>query len=89
MDLRLAAARITCPVTMIFGNDDPRPWTASDSLLAALPNATRIVLKDAGHAPWSERPADTRRVIIDALHPALHSRKFQGGQDIQASDLWS
>ena len=68
-DLRLAAARITCPVTMIFGNDDPRPWTASDSLLAALPNATRIVLKDAGHAPWAERPADTRRVIIDALHP--------------------
>ena len=52
---------------MIFGNDDPRPWTASDSLLAALPNATRIVLKDAGHAPWAERPADTRRVIIDAL----------------------
>jgi proline iminopeptidase len=66
-DLRLAAARITCPVTMIFGNDDPRPWTASDSLLAALPDATRIVLKDAGHAPWAERPADTGRVIIDAL----------------------
>ncbi|MHB1593916.1 MAG: alpha/beta fold hydrolase [Streptosporangiaceae bacterium] len=49
-DLRLAAARITCPVTMIFGDDDPRPWTASDSLLAAIPGATRIVLKDAGHA---------------------------------------
>ena len=69
-DLRRAAARITCPVTMIFGDDDPRPWTASDSLLAALPNANRIVLKDAGHAPWAERPADTRRLIIDALRPA-------------------
>jgi proline iminopeptidase len=65
-DLRLAA-RITCPVTMIFGNDDLLPWTASGSLLAALPDATRIVLKDAGHAPWAERPADTSRVIIDAL----------------------
>jgi proline iminopeptidase len=70
-DLRLAAARITCRVTMIFGNDDPRPWTASDSLLAVLPNASRIVLKDAGHAPWAERPADTRHLIIDALRPAL------------------
>jgi hypothetical protein len=41
-DLRLAAAR---PVTMIFGADDPRPWTASDS---ALPNASRILLEGAG-----------------------------------------
>lgn len=69
-DLRLAAARITCPVTMIFGNDDPRPWTASDSLLAALPHAGRTVLRDAGHAPWAERPADTRSLIIDALRSA-------------------
>jgi len=66
-----AAGRITCPVTMIFGADDPRPWTASDSLLAALPNASRTVLGNAGHAPWAERPADTRRLIIDALRPAL------------------
>jgi proline iminopeptidase len=69
-DLLLAARRITCAVTMIFGEDDPRPWTASDSLLAALPDANRIVLKGAGHAPWAERPADTRRLILDALRPA-------------------
>lgn len=52
-------------------DDDPRPWTASGSLLAALPNAGRTVLNDAGHAPWAERPAGTRRLIIDALRPAL------------------
>jgi proline iminopeptidase len=69
-DLRLAAARVTCPVTMLFGADDPRPWTASDSLLAALPDASRIVLDRAGHAQWAERPADTRRALIDALLPA-------------------
>jgi proline iminopeptidase len=70
-DLRQAAARVACPVTMIFGNDDPRPWAASDSLLAALPGASRTVLSDAGHAPWAERPADTRSLIIDTLRPAL------------------
>jgi proline iminopeptidase len=69
-DLHLAAARVTCPVTMLFGADDPRPWTASDSLLAALPDASRIVLDRAGHAPWAERPEDTRRVLIGALRPA-------------------
>jgi proline iminopeptidase len=72
-DLRVAAARITCPVTMLFGADDPRPWTASDSLLAALPNVSRrIVFDRAGHAPWAERPADTRDVITDAMRAAIH-----------------
>jgi proline iminopeptidase len=66
-DLRRAAARVTCPVTMLFGADDPRPWAVSDSLLAALPNATRIVFEHAGHAPWVERPDDARRVIAGAL----------------------
>jgi len=70
-DLLRAAARITCPVTMLCGADDPRPWTATDSLLEALPDASRIVLDSAGHAPWAERPADTRRVILGALRPAI------------------
>jgi proline iminopeptidase len=69
-DLNLAAARVTCPVTMLFGADDPRPWSASDSLLAALPDASRIVLYRAGHAPWAERPADTRRALLNALRCA-------------------
>lgn len=64
-----AAGRVTCPVTMLCGADDPRPWTATDSLLAALPNASRIVLDRAGHAPWAERPEDARRVLIDAIRP--------------------
>ncbi len=69
-DLLLAAARVTCPVTMISGSDDPRPWAATDSLLAALPDASRSVLSGAGHAPWAERPADTRGLIASALRPA-------------------
>jgi proline iminopeptidase len=66
-DLRHAAARVTCPVTILSGADDPRPWTATDSLLEALPSASRIVLDQAGHTPWAERPMDTRQVLIGAL----------------------
>lgn len=66
------AASVTGPVTMLFGADDPRPWTASDSLLAALPQATRIVLDRAGHAPWAEQPAETRRVLVEALRSPQH-----------------
>ena len=72
-DLCAAAARVTCPVTMICGADDPRPWTATESLLTALPDASRIVLDNAGHSPWAERPADTSRAIIDALDPSRYS----------------
>lgn len=68
-DLCRAAARVTCPVTMICGADDPRPWTVTGSLLAALPDASRIVFDEAGHSPWAERPADTARAIADALSP--------------------
>ena len=28
-DLHIAAGRVTCPVTMLFGADDPRPWMAT------------------------------------------------------------
>lgn len=67
-DLLQAAARVTCPVTMICGADDPRPWSATDSLLAALPHASRVVFDGAGHVPWAERPADTRQAILGALN---------------------
>ena len=67
VSLLAVADRITCPVTMLLGADDPRPWTATDSLLAALPRARRIVFDGAGHAPWAERQADARRVIVAAL----------------------
>ncbi|CAO5184827.1 proline iminopeptidase [Frankia sp. AiPs1] len=61
------AVSVTSPVRMIFGADDPRPWTANDPLLGALPRADRIVIPDAGHSPWSEQPQATRRAILDAL----------------------
>ena len=42
--------------------DGTELWTAV--------SASRTVLDDAGHAPWAERPTDTRSLIIDALKSA-------------------
>jgi proline iminopeptidase len=67
-DLRVVAAGVRSPVTMLFGADDPRPWLASDSLLAALPDAQRFVLADAGHSPWAEQPDAVRTMLRTALH---------------------
>lgn len=68
-DLLALAHDIRVPVTMLLGADDPRPWTATDELLGHLPNARRVVIGHAGHAPWRERPADFQTLALDALRP--------------------
>lgn len=68
-NLLTLAAGFERPVTMLLGSDDPRPWSATDSLAAALPNVNRIVLDAAGHAPWAQQPAATREVLLAGLLP--------------------
>ncbi len=69
-DLLKIAPQVTCPVRMLFGADDPRPWSATDSLLAVLPNADRLILEHAGHTPWAEQPDDVRQAILETLRLA-------------------
>ncbi|MCW2752420.1 MAG: alpha/beta hydrolase fold protein [Aeromicrobium sp.] len=66
-DLHTLARRVTSPVTMIFGADDPRPWRSSDSLFAELQDPRRVVLTDAGHSPWAEQPVECRKAVRAAL----------------------
>lgn len=61
-------AGLDLPVLVMQGAGDPRPLDACDSLVAALPQATRAVIADAGHEPWHEAP--------DAMRDAL--RGFLG-----------
>lgn len=69
-NLLTRARGVRSPVTMLFGADDPRPWSASNSLFEALPNPDRIVLAGAGHAPWVEQAAAVRASVIATLQPA-------------------
>jgi proline iminopeptidase len=66
-DLLDLARTIHRPVAVLHGADDPRPWSATDDLLAALPDAHRVVLDGAGHSPWAERPDDTRAFVLATL----------------------
>lgn len=61
------AGTIQAPVGALFGADDPRPWTAANDLIAALPNAHRVVLTGAGHAPWVEHPDEARKFILNLV----------------------
>lgn len=66
-DLVVVARSVTCPVLMLFGADDPRPWTAADPMRAALPDVRHLVLPGAGHSPWVEQPDATRQALLELL----------------------
>ncbi|HJV08264.1 MAG TPA: alpha/beta hydrolase [Acidimicrobiales bacterium] len=56
-------ASLSVPVLVLHGAEDPRPAWATDSLVAALPDAQRVVVAGAGHLPFVERPAAFRDVV--------------------------
>jgi proline iminopeptidase len=55
------------PVLILHGTEDSRPAWATDSLLAALPRAERVIINGAGHFTWVERPEETRSALRQFL----------------------
>jgi pimeloyl-ACP methyl ester carboxylesterase len=63
-----AAAKVTCPATLILGDGDMMtPPRRAKDLMEALPNARMIVLKDCGHMMMSEQPNETLDALIQAM----------------------
>lgn len=56
-------AGLDVPALVMQGGGDPRPLAACDSLVAALPQVTRVVIADAGHEPWHEAPGAMRDAL--------------------------
>jgi pimeloyl-ACP methyl ester carboxylesterase len=54
MDLRPGLARVTVPVLVITGELDPMGRESAQEIAAALPNATVVVVPDAGHFIFGE-----------------------------------
>ncbi|WP_042405868.1 alpha/beta fold hydrolase [Streptacidiphilus carbonis] len=55
--LRARCTGLRVATLIVDGELDLRPRDAVDSLEAALPEVSRVVLKGAGHLPWVEEPA--------------------------------
>jgi proline iminopeptidase len=51
------------PTLIVDGAQDIRPRWSVDSLVQALPCATRVTLPDAGHVPWLETPDEFRSAV--------------------------
>jgi proline iminopeptidase len=60
-------AALDVPALVLLGEGDPRPLWACDSLVAALPRVSRVVVPRAGHEPWIENAKDTRTALRSFL----------------------
>ncbi len=66
-----AAARVSCPVTVVLGREDRMtPNRAAAELIEALDDANVVYLDRVGHFLQTESPIEVRRVIAAALTAA-------------------
>lgn len=70
-DLAERCRALRVPVLVLHGGRDPRPATALDSLVTALPRAEILVIPGAGHRPWVEAPAMFGRSLNTFLDRVL------------------
>ena len=57
-DLTKELARVTCPVLIVHGREDPIPLASSRVAAHALPDARLEVLDGSGHVPYVEAPEE-------------------------------
>lgn len=72
-DEHAACARVTAPVRIVHGAEDPRPPDGVVALAERLASATVSVLSGAGHQPWRERPDLVRALLRDVGESAGRS----------------
>jgi proline iminopeptidase len=63
-DLLASCRALDVPVLVVHGSRDPRPPSALESMLAALPRAELVLMDGVGHLPWLEDPASFRRIAV-------------------------
>ena len=59
--------RITQPALVLVGAKDKQFLAAADHMAAKLPNATKVVVPDAGHAVNLHQPAAVNAALLDLL----------------------
>lgn len=59
---------ISTPTLVIVGDEDlPHCLANADVITSKVPGARKVIIKDAGHLPSLERPAEFNRVLLDFL----------------------
>ncbi len=67
---RAACGRVTSPVLVVHGSEDPRPVEGINALVEALPDVQFELIGGTGHQPWVEQPQVFTRLVRDFLYRA-------------------
>jgi proline iminopeptidase len=73
-DLVPALAAVDCPTLVVHARQDPIPLASSEAAVATMPRARLVVVEDAGHVPYVERPAPLFAAIDGFLAEVAASR---------------
>jgi proline iminopeptidase len=57
-DFYNALRSVACPTLIIYGDSDPLPEKAAQRLQNIIPDSRLVILKDCGHFPFVEAPAE-------------------------------
>lgn len=66
-DLRSTLTKLTRPVLILQGHQDPMGDKTAEEIKALLPSATLRYFNKCGHFPWIERPDEMQAAIADFL----------------------
>jgi proline iminopeptidase len=84
----LASCRaLDIPVLVVHGSRDPRPPSALESTLAALPRAELVLMDGVGHLPWLESPAAFGRIAREFV-TRVAAQAVAGTSGLGASRNW-
>ena len=82
-DPRPRLTRITAPTLLLWGEEDAMiPVRNAEDYLAAIPQATRVVLPDVGHLPFEEAPRRALAPLLDFLRANAARDSADGGRTL-------
>lgn len=81
-DFRKELSNITIPVLTIHGDYDAIPMESAREWCSLLPNNRLLIVHQAGHLPWFERP----NMVFNALDSFLRGEWPENAEDLQEAN---
>ncbi len=81
-DFRKELSNITIPVLTVHGDYDAIPLDSAREWSSILPNSRLLIVQNAGHLPWFERPD----MIFQALDTFLGGNWPENAEDLQKTN---
>jgi putative endopeptidase len=78
-------AKVTSPVLIIHGHQDPIGQKTAETIHAAISSSTLQYIRRCGHFPWIEQPTEFRKIVADFLAPETASHLSPGAASGQGA----